>query len=101
MITNTPTRTIAEVDTRTGDFEITCFAAMNDDGTMTPYVYKSRVLDKPMVIDNSSGKEGDLLLSYDGNTTTVLESSGDLILTPDDKDGGEYSVKDSDLNYEE
>ena len=54
-------------------FLINCFADMNADGSTTPDLFKSQVLDKPMEIDNVDGKEGELMLSYVGNKVGELK----------------------------
>ena len=63
MRTQVSVKTITEVEQSSGLFIINCFSDMNEDGSTTPSVYKSQVLDKTMVIDNTAGKEGELMLS--------------------------------------
>ena len=100
MRTEVSTRTIAEVEDNTGDFIITCFADMNEDGSTTPTIYKSRVINTPMTIDNTSGKEGELLLSYEGNSVGEIDEDGNLIIAPDGDDANKYNKEQNDLTYD-
>ena len=58
-------KTVTEVSKNSGDFTIHCFSDKKADGTTTPSVFKAQILQEPMEIDNVSGKEGELMLSYE------------------------------------
>lgn len=74
---------------------------MNDDGTTTPAIYKSQVLDKPMIVDNTSGKEGELLLSHSGDTAGSINNDGELIIDVKDDDANKYEKVQENLMYNE
>lgn len=95
------TKTITEVEKNNGTFLITCFADMNDDGTTTPDLFKSQVLNKPMEIDNIAGKEGELMLSFVGNKVGKLNSDGELILELENDDANKYNKENENLTYNE
>ena len=74
MITEVEVITTAEVYNNTGNFVISCFANMNEDGTTTPSIYKSDVAENLKTVDNVLGKEGELLISYSGNKVGEINS---------------------------
>lgn len=100
MRTEVSVKTITEVDTKTGDFLISCFADMNEDGSKTPSIYKSDVLDSNKIIDNVSGKEGELMLTYSGDTVGEINDDGELVINPDGDDANKYNKQDENLIYE-
>lgn len=94
-------RTISEVDATSGDFMISCFADMDESGATKPAIYKSDVLQKEKIVDNVSGKEGELLLSHSGETSGELNENGELILEPDGDDVNKYEKQNENLIYNE
>ncbi len=74
---------------------------MNEDGTTTPAIYKSQVLEKPMVIDNTSGKEGELMLSHSGDTVGSINTDGELVIEPQGDDANKYEKEQENLIYNE
>lgn len=100
MRTEVSVKTIAEVDNSSGNFLINCFADMNEDGTTTPSIYKSDVIQTPKTVDNILGKEGELLISYSGDTVGEINSNGELVLEPDGDDANKYNKQDENLIYE-
>lgn len=74
---------------------------MNEDGTTTPAIYKSQVLEKPMVIDNISGKEGELMLSHSGDTVGSINTDGELVIEPQGDDANKYEKEQENLIYNE
>jgi hypothetical protein len=100
MRTEVSVKTTTEVDTKTGDFLISCFADMNEDGSKTPSIYKSDVLDSTKIIDNVSGKEGELMLTYSGDTVGEINDDGELVINPDGDDANKYNKQDENLIYE-
>lgn len=74
---------------------------MNEDGTTTPAIYKSQVLEKPMVIDNTSGKEGELMLSHSGNNGGSINTDGELVIEPQGDDANKYEKEQENLIYNE
>ena len=74
---------------------------MNADGSTTPDLFKSQVLDKPMEIDNVDGKEGELMLSYVGNKVGELNENGELIIELENDDVNKYNKVDENLMYDE
>lgn len=74
---------------------------MNDDGSITPSIYKSQVLEKPMIIDNTSGKEGELMLSHSGDTVGNINADGELIIEPQGDDPNKYEKEQENLIYNE
>lgn len=101
MKTEASTKTITEVEKISGIFLINCFADMNADGSTTPDLFKSQVLDKPMEIDNVDGKEGELMLSYVGNKVGELNENGELIIELENDDVNKYNKVDENLMYDE
>lgn len=101
MRTQVSVKTITEVEQSSGLFLIDCFSDMNDDGSTTPSIYKSQVLEKPMIVDNTSGKEGELLLSHSGETVGSINSDGELIIEPEGDDANRYVKEQENLTYNE
>ena len=102
MRTTVSTKTLTEVTQKSGEFVITCFSDMNEDGTTTPSVYKSQVLEETKIIDNVSGKEGELILSHSGSEVGEINSQGELELEVENDDANKYSKNEQgDLIYDE
>lgn len=101
MRTQVSVKTITEVEQSSGLFLINCFSDMNDDGSTTPSIYKSQVLEKPMIVDNTSGKEGELLLSHSGETVGSINNDGELIIEPEGDDTNRYVKEQENLTYNE
>lgn len=101
MRTQVSVKTITEVEQSSGLFLINCFSDMNDDGSTTPSIYKSQVLEKPMIVDNTSGKEGELLLSHSGETVGSINNDGELIIEPEGDDANRYVKEQENLTYNE
>lgn len=101
MRTQVSVKTITEVEQSSGLFLINCFSDMNDDGSTTPSIYKSQVLEKPMIVDNTSGKEGELLLSHSGETVGSVNNDGELIIEPEGDDANRYVKERENLTYNE
>lgn len=98
-------KTEVSVKTRTegienGVFVITSFSDMNEDGTKTPVIFKSEVLDSPKIIDNVKGKEGELLLSYIGDKVGEIDDKGNLIIEVENDDAEKYNKQNDNLIYE-
>lgn len=91
-------KTITEVES-SGLFLISSFSNVNDDGSTTPYIHKSQVLEKPMTIDSTLGKEGELLISYSGKKSGEINRDGELIINTDDSD--KYIKDKENLTYDE
>jgi len=101
MRTQVSVKTITEVEQSSGLFIIDCFSDMNDNGSTTPSIYKSQVLDKPMIIDNTSGKEGELMLSHSGETVGSINNDGELVIEPEGDDANKYVKEQENLTYNE
>jgi len=99
MRTEVSVKTRTEVD-KNGDFLVSCFSDMNEDGTTTPVLFKSEVLSAPKIIDNVNGKEGELMLSYVGDKVGEIDSNGDLILDVENDDVNKYNKQNENLTYE-
>lgn len=95
------TRTISEVDAASGDFLISCFVDLDENGNAKPAIYKSDVLTKGKIVDNVSGKEGELLLSHIGETAGEINDNGELVIEPDNDDATKYSKQNENLIYNE
>ena len=100
MRTEVSVKTTTDVDIKSGTFLISCFSDMNEDGSKTPSIYKSDVLESVKIIDNVSGKEGELMLTYSGDTVGEINSDGELVLNPDADDANKYNKQDENLTYE-
>ena len=74
---------------------------MNEDGSTTPAIYKAQVLEKPMIIDNTSGKEGELLMSHSGDTVGSINEAGELVIEVQGDDANKYDKEQENLIYNE
>jgi len=101
MKTEVSVKTITEVEKESGIFLISCFSDMNDDGSTTPVIFKSQVLDKSMEIDNVYGQEGELMLSHSGDKVGNINSEGELILEVENDDVNKYNKENENLTYNE
>lgn len=99
MRTEVSVKTRTEVD-KNGDFLVSCFSDMNEDGTTTPVLFKSEVLSAPKIIDNTKGKEGELMLSYVGDKVGEIDGNGNLILGVENDDVNKYNKQNENLTYE-
>lgn len=99
MRTEVSVKTRTEVD-KNGDFLVSCFSDMNEDGTTTPVLFKSEVLSAPKIIDNVNGKEGELMLSYVGDKVGEIDGNGNLILDVENDDVNKYNKQNENLTYE-
>ena len=99
MRTEVSVKTRTEVD-KNGDFLVSCFSDMNEDGTTTPVLFKSEVLSAPKIIDNTKGKEGELMLSYVGDKVGEIDGNGNLILDVENDDTNKYNKQNENLTYE-
>ena len=99
MRTEVSVKTRTEVD-KNGDFLVSCFSDMNEDGTTTPVLFKSEVLSAPKIIDNTKGKEGELMLSYVGDKVGEIDGNGNLILDVENDDVNNYNKQNENLTYE-
>lgn len=99
MRTEVSVKTRTEVD-KNGDFLVSCFSDMNEDGTTTPVLFKSEVLSAPKIIDNTNGKEGELMLSYVGDKVGEIDGNGNLILDVENDDVNKYNKQNENLTYE-
>lgn len=99
MRTEVSVKTRTEVD-KNGDFLVSCFSDMNEDGTTTPVLFKSEVLSAPKIIDNTKGKEGELMLSHVGDKVGEIDGNGNLILNVENDDVNKYNKQNENLTYE-
>lgn len=99
MRTEVSVKTRTEVD-KNGDFLVSCFSDMNEDGTTTPVLFKSEVLSAPKIIDNVNGKEGELMLSYVGDKVGEIDGNGNLIVDVENDDVNKYNKQNENLTYE-
>lgn len=102
--TNVHVKVITEIKPKTGTFLIHCFSDMKADGSTTPTLFKSQVLQEPTIVDDVRGKEGELMMSFgEGKSVGELEN-GILTVEPVGDDASKYSrggVDDVDLIYTE
>ena len=54
-----------------------------------------------MIVDNVSGKEGELMLSHVGDSVGELNKDGELTLRPQNDDAQKYDKEDENLVYNE
>ena len=101
MRTQVSVKTITEVEQGTGVFLISCFSDMNADGSTTPTIYKSQVLDSEKIIDNTSGKEGELMLSHRGSTVGEINVDGELVINIEGDNADKYEKEQENLIYNE
>lgn len=85
-------KTRAVVEKLSNTFEIVIASDMNPDGTTTPSVFVGEILQTPKIIDNTEGKEGELMLSHDGETAGKLNDKGELIIQPENDIVNRYSL---------
>lgn len=99
METEVSTKTLTEINVDSGTFSITCFSDLNDDGTTHPSIFKSQLPNERMTIDNVDFVEGELALSYKGDTVGEM-TEGVLTIEPADGDNvNNYSVQNQELIY--
>lgn len=101
MRTQVSVKTITEVEQGTGVFLISCFSDLNADGSTTPTIYKSKVLDTEKIIDNTSGKEGELMLSHSGSTVGEINDNGELVINIEGDNADKYEKEQENLIYNE
>lgn len=93
MATRTPhirTRTIVNSN---GSLIIETYADRNSDGTILPSIYEANLLNGVKTVDGVSGREGQLLVSYDEGADVWLDENGNLLVSPAEGDNAnEYSV---------
>lgn len=99
--TEVTVQTITEVTDSTGEFVITCSASLNEDGTEFPSIFKSQVLETEKTVDNTSGLEGELMLSYSEDTVGEINDDGELEIELEEDDVEKYSKEDENLIYTE
>lgn len=100
MKTEIEVKTITEVE-KNGIFLMTSVPDGNSDGSTTPHIFKSRVLDEPKIIDNINGKEGELMLSYVGETVGEVNKEGELVIELENDDVNKYEKVEENLMYNE
>lgn len=100
MRTQVSVKTITEVEQGTGVFLISCFSDLNADGSTTT-IYKSQVLDTEKIIDNTSGKEGELMLSHSGSTVGEINDNGELVINIEGDNADKYEKEQENLIYNE
>lgn len=98
MRKNVSVKTITEKERESGDFLVLCFADKNDDGSTTPDIYKTQVLDSGKVIDNVSIIEGELAVSMTADADVNINEYGELVLSV--REAEKYGKEDEDLIYE-
>lgn len=84
---STTTRT--EVSVSSGYTLINCQPNKLKDGSVMPQIRRSAVPTYPVRVDNTLGREGELLITNDDEADATLNSNGELIVTvtsPDDAD---------------
>lgn len=101
MRTQVSVKTITEVEQGTGVFLISCFSDLNADGSTTPTIYKSQVLYTEKIIDNTSGKEGELMLSHSGSTVGEINDNGELVINIEGDNADKYEKEQENLIYNE
>ncbi len=94
-------KTETKINTQNKGVTIYAFADMNDDLTTVPSIFKANLLkretDGTMInsINDTSGIEGELLLSYEGDTVGEIDKpTGDLIIEPYNDNADNYSRED-------
>lgn len=95
MITECSTKTITEVEDN--KVKISCICSENQNGIDTPALFRANILDKPSVINQVSGLEGELLLTHTDSSDMVAEinNKGEMIISLDDDDVEKYSLDDN------
>lgn len=94
-------KTLTEVEKESNTFLISCMSDKNENGTTTPSIFKSQVLKTPKIVDNVSGKEGELMLSHSGETVGNLNEDGSLTIELEDDNADRYSKQNENLIYNE
>lgn len=92
VICSTKTKTIITESS----VNINCFADENDLGTTKPNLYSANLLTRKSQIDGVNGKEGELIICFDRESSNVSELDlGNMILNMSDDDANKYAL---DLN---
>lgn len=94
MATRVPhVKTRASVLVSDGSLRIDTFADRNSEGLTIPEVFKAEILQEPKIIDGVRGKEGELILSFGGDTVGWIDENGHLWIQPGVNDNpNRYSV---------
>lgn len=101
METEVSVKTLTEVNRDSGTFSITCFSDMTASGTTYPSIFKSELPQERKTIDNVNFKEGELALSYKGDTVGSM-TEGVLTIQPESGDDADnYSIQNQNLIYTE
>lgn len=99
MITNCKTKTITEVEDK--KIIISCICSENQNDIDKPTVFRSDVLKKEVVINKTSGVEGELFLTHtDNKVVGTIDQDGNLLMTLDDDDVEKYYVENQNLMYD-
>lgn len=93
---NIYTKVITEVQSN-GIFTIKCYPSENSDGTFTPDIYRAKIAEDNLIIDNTKGKEGELLMSMNDNSDAELKE-GVLFISPHES-VNKYSRGGEDVAY--
>lgn len=100
MITNCKTKTITEVED--SKIIISCICSENQTDVDKPTVFHSDVLKKEVVVNKTSGVEGELFFTHTDNNEVVgaIDQDGNLLMTLDDDDVEKYYVENQNLMYD-
>ena len=92
-------KTKSEVSIDDGIFGIYCFSEKNFNHEDTPSIFQADLLKTRKRVDNIDGKEGELLLSFEGgdNIDAEVNENGELIIKSGDNESEEY-FRDGDSN---
>ena len=88
------TRTVVSIEGGTVQIQTLCtYATFGAEGTV-PDINKGQLLKEPLQIDGVSGKEGELILTFEDGADAWLNSNGELVVAPDETrdDPNRYSI---------
>lgn len=99
MIKSVSIKTITELDKKNGNFLITSFSDLNEDGSRTPTIFRAKILETSLEIDGEPGKEGELLISHDNEKVGEINKNSELILETEKDNVDKYSLDRENLIY--
>lgn len=89
ILCSTKTKTTVRGDSA----RIKCFSDENEFGTKKPNVYSAEILTEPTQVDGVKGEEGELIICYDNEDSSVVElNSGELLINTKNDDSDKYSL---------
>ena len=93
MATKILCSTKTKTTVRGNSARIKCFSDENEFGTKKSNIYSAEILTEPTQVDGVKGREGELIICYDNEDSSVVElNSGELLINAKNDDSDKYSL---------